>query len=185
MTVYVTGTAAVTAVLGCKASIAVLLLAAGGAKLADLSGFAATVRLFAPRRVPPGLPLVAAACVAVGEVSVGAASLSAPATGWLNPAVLAICCAFLAAGTVGYVRYRDRPCRCFGALSRRGFTALGLGRAAGLLGAAVAASATVPPLAISLSPSTRLGLLACGLLVAGATYAAAAAVGAKRGPGWA
>jgi hypothetical protein len=181
--VYVTGTAATIAVLACKASIAVLLLVAGGAKLADLSGFAATVRLFAPRRVRRGLPL--AACIAVGEISAGAASLSAPGAGWINLAVLVTCCCFLAVAAIGYVRHRGRQCRCFGALSRRGFTAAGLGRAAALVVAAVAASASVPPLAIRLSPPTEFGLLACGLLVAGCTYAAAAAVGAKGGPGWA
>ena len=48
----------VVAVLSSKAVIAVLLLAAGGAKLADLSGFASTVRLFVPE---PGPVQIAAA----------------------------------------------------------------------------------------------------------------------------
>ncbi len=64
-------------VLGCKAVVAVLLAAAGGAKLADLSGFAASVRLF----LPGGLAarsLTIATALAGGEVAVGAASLSSP-----------------------------------------------------------------------------------------------------------
>jgi hypothetical protein len=182
--VHVTGSAAVV-VLACKAFIAVLLLTAGGAKLAGLAGFAETVRLFVPRRMPRGVRLAVAACIGGGELGVGAASLSVPAAGWLNPVVLAICGCFLLTLTFGYVRHRGRPCRCFGALSRRGFTTAGIGRAAGLVAAAAAATASVPPRAITLSPPTRLGLLACGLLVGAAAYSAAAAVGAKRQPWWA
>lgn len=176
------------AVLACKASLAVLLLAAGGAKLADLAGFAATVRLFVPGRLPraPAVSSVLAAAIAAGEVVAGAASLSMPAAGWINPVVLVICCCFAAVWTVGYVRHAGRPCRCFGALSRRGFTMAGIGRAAGLTLAAAAATASVPQVSIELSLLTRLGLLAGGALVAMAAFsaaaAAAAAAGAKRGP---
>lgn len=168
------------AVLGCKASIAVLLLAAGGAKLADLAGFAATVRLFVP-----GYARVLAAVIAGGEVVSGAASLSLPAAGWLNLAVLVICCCFVAVSAVGYARRPGHQCRCFGGLSRRRFTLAGVGRAAVLTLAAVAATASVPPAAIELSPLTRLGLLGGGALVAVAAFSAAAAAGAKREPGWA
>jgi hypothetical protein len=173
------------AVLGAKASIAVLLLAAGGAKMADLTGFAGTVRMFLPRpaRRIPGPSAVLAAAIAAGEIAAGAASLSMPAVGWLNVAVLVICCGFVVVWTVGYARHSGRPCRCFGALSRRGFTVAGIGRAAGLaLGAAVA-TASVPAVAIQLSVLTRLGLLAGGLLVAAGAFSAAAAAGAKREPG--
>jgi len=165
-------------VLGCKASIAVLLLAAGGAKLADLAGFASTVRLFVP-----GHARALAAAIAIGEIVAGSASLSMPAVRWLSPAVLVICCCFLAAWTVGYARHSGRPCRCFGALSRRGFTAAGIGRAAGLTLAALAATARVPQVAIQLSLLTRFGLLAGAALVATAAFSAAAAAGAKREPG--
>jgi hypothetical protein len=167
------------AVLSAKASIAVLLLAAGGAKLADLAGFAATVRLFVP-----GPARALAAVIAAGEVAAGAASLSMPAVGWLNPAVLVICCCFLVVWAVGYVRHAGRPCRCFGALSRRGFTVAGIGRGAGLALMAAAATVSVPEAAIQLSLLTRLGLLAGGALVAMAAFSAAAAVGNKREPGW-
>ncbi len=181
------GTFSQLVVLGCKASIAVLLLAAGGAKVADLAGFAATVRMFLPRRArrvsAPSLML--AASIAAGEVVTGAASLSMPALGWLNPVVLVICCGFVVTWTVGYAAHSGRPCRCFGALSRRGFTAAGIGRAAGLAVAAAVATASVPAGAIQLSVLTRLGLLAGGVLVAAGAFSAAAAVAAKREPGWA
>lgn len=174
------------AVLGCKASIAVLLLAAGGAKLADRAGFAATVRLFVPGRLlrAQGISSVLAWMIAAGEMLTGVVSLSLPAVGWLNPAVLAICCCFLVVWTVGYARHPDRPCRCLGALSQRGFTLAGIGRAAGLTLAATAATASVPQVATQLSVLTRLGLLAGGVLVATAAFSAAAAAGAKREPGW-
>lgn len=163
-------------VLACKASIAVLLIAAGGAKLADLPGFAATTGLFVP-----GHARAVAAVIAAGEVVAGAASLSLPAVGWVNPVVLAICCCFVVVSAVGYVRHAGRPCRCFGALTRRGFTPAGIARAAGLTLAAVAATASVPQVAIKLSLLTRLGLLGGGALVAMAAFSAATAVGAKRG----
>jgi len=172
--------------LGCKSSLAVLLLAAGGAKVADLAGFAATAALFVPGRLPRA-PAISAAVIAAGEVVTGAASLSFPAARWLNLVVLAVCCCFLVVWTVGYVRHADRPCRCFGALSRRGFTRAGIGRAAGLTLAAIAATAGVPRVAVQLSVVTRFGLLAGGVLVAVAAFSAAAAAGghrAKREPGW-
>lgn len=176
-------------VLACKTSIAVLLLAAGGAKIADLAGFAATVRLFVPGRAR-----ALAAVIAAGEAVAGAASLSLPGVGWLNPAVLVICCCFVVVSAVGWARHRARrgvlggrppepapPCRCFGALSRRGFTSAGIGRAVALTLAAVAATASVPQAAIKLGVLTRLGLLGGGALVAIAAFSAAAAAGARRG----
>jgi hypothetical protein len=170
------------AVLGCKASIAVMLIAAGGAKLADLPGFAVTARLFVPSRLRASqLPARLALAIAGGEIVAGVASMALPAIGWLNLAVLAICCCFLAVWTTGYVRHRGRACRCFGALSHRGFTAAGIARAACLVAAAAVATSTVPAVAIRLSPATTLGLLACGVLLAAATFSAAAAASVRRG----
>src|SRR5260370_14351828 len=141
---HATSAAAQVVVLGCKAAIAVLLLAAGGAKLADLTGFGASVALFLPPRVPAALIRSAAAGIAVGEIAAGAASLSAPRVGWLNVVVFGICCCFLAIWTVGYLRYAGQPCRCFGAMSRGRFTAVGIGRIAGLVVAAATATISVP-----------------------------------------
>ena len=189
-----------------KAVVAVLLVAAGGAKLADLPGFAATARLFLPGTASlrpevtaaPRLRDTAAlrldrgvaASIAAGEIAVGAASLSSPRASWLNLVVLAFCGGFVAVSAAGYRWHRGRACRCFGALSRRRFNLAGLGRS--LLIALGAGVATVPvrAAAIQLSPADRIGLLAGALLVAGAAYSAAAAVGAGRGaldaqPGWA
>ena len=117
--------------LACKTAIAVLLVAAGGAKLADRRGFAASVRLFLPGPAAPRLHRAVALGIAGGEIAVGAASLSSPRARWLNLVVLAICCGFVAVSAAGYRWHRGRSCRCFGALSRRRFNLAGLGRSAG------------------------------------------------------
>src|SRR5208282_5782561 len=54
-------------ILAAKAAVAVVLLASGGAKLADLTGFAGTIRLFTPARA---LPLTLAAAVAISATEV-------------------------------------------------------------------------------------------------------------------
>ncbi len=173
-------------VLGAKTLTAVLLLAAGAAKLADLPGFAASVRLFLPRSLAGRLPRPAALCIAVGEAALGAASLAAPLAGWVNFAVLAVACGFVVVAGAGYRWHRGLACRCFGALSRRAFSAAGIGRAALIaLGAAAATMPASRPL-MQVGVAGRLGLLAGGAMVAVCAYSAAAALGAKaaQDPGW-
>lgn len=193
--------------LACKAVVAMLLAAAGGAKLADLPSFAATVALFWPARpagpmaagraaaraAGPARPAMAAAAVlAGGEVAAGAASLSSPRSGWVSLAVLVICAGFVGASVIGYARYPGRPCRCFGALTARSFSVAGIGRAAAIAAGAAAALVPVRPALVQLGAAGRLGLAAGALLVAAAAYSAAAAAAAGRGeapggarPGWA
>lgn len=172
--VLVTAGVLQVAVLGCKAALAVLLVAAGGAKLADVRGFGASVRLFVRWR-----PGVLAGAVAAGELAIGAASLALPLAWWLNVVVLAVCASFLAVSAVGYVRYRGRPCRCFGALSGREFSAAGVGRAALLVLAAVIGLGRVPALSVRLGLGWEAALLAGAVLVAGAAFSAAVAAGAS------
>src|SRR5580658_4358861 len=174
---HASGTAIQIVVLGGKALIAVLLLVAGGAKLADLRGFAVTVRLFVPSAVPGAWSAALAGGIAAGEIACGAASLSVPRAGWLNSVVLGICCGFLAVWTVGYARHRGHTCRCFGALSRRGFTAAGVARAVGLVLLAAIALARVPAPSVQLSVVWQLALLAGAALVAGVADGAAAVAG--------
>jgi len=163
--------------LCCKALLAASLLMAGGAKLADLRGFAATAALFLPDRRWPGLASTMAAGVAGGELALGAASLSNPGVRWLNLAVLAACAGFVVVSVVGYLRYPGRPCRCFGSLSGRSFGPPGIGRAALMTLLAVAATAPPTPSLVQLGSAGRLGLLAAGLLVAWCAFAAGAALG--------
>ncbi|MGN6792683.1 MAG: MauE/DoxX family redox-associated membrane protein [Streptosporangiaceae bacterium] len=164
--------------LACKDAIAVLLVAAGGAKLADLAGFAATVRLFLPARTAPTVRRAVAMIIAGAEVVVGAASLSSPLAGWLNLAVLALCCVFVVASAVGYRRHPGRACRCFGALSGRSFDLAGVARGVLLaIGAALAARPVSPSL-LQTGTLGRLGLAAGAAFIAWCAYTAAAAIGA-------
>jgi hypothetical protein len=180
----VTGAGAV-AVLGAKAILAVMLVVAGGAKLADLAGFAAALRLFAPRRMAgsaaaqPVLRRLALA-VALGELALGMISLSCPAVGWVNPVVAVVGCGFVGVSVAGYAFHRGRSCRCFGALSQRRFDRAGIGRAILIAAAAGAALARVPAEAVRLGPGDRLLLLAAACLTAFAALTAARALAASR-----
>jgi len=167
------------AVLGAKSAIAVLLLIAGGAKVADLRGFGAAIRLFVPAALLPrvaGQLTVAAAAVACAELATGAASLCWPAVGWLNLTVLALACGFAIVAGVGYVRHRGRPCRCYGALTRRSFGLRTVGQALVLVAAAVLATGSVRPADIQLGLAAHLLLLAAAGAVAAAAATAAKAL---------
>ncbi len=100
-----------------------------------------------------------------------------PQARWPNLVVLVVCVAFLVTWTIGFVRHRGRSCRCFGALSARGFDRAGIARAAVLVLAALAAAAPVPVLAVQLGLGGQLALLAGGALIAGAAYSAAGSRG--------
>jgi hypothetical protein len=173
------------AVLGAKAVLAVMLLVAGGAKLADLDGFAASVRLFAPRRMAgsmsaaPVLRTVALA-LALGELMLGGASLTFPALGWLNPAVLLVGCAFVGVSGAGYAFHRGRSCRCFGALSQRRFDLAGIGRAVVVAALAALATVAVSPSSIRLGVADHALLLAASCLLTFVAFTAARALAASR-----
>jgi hypothetical protein len=165
-------------VLAAKAGLAVLLLASGGAKLADIAGFAATIGLFVPgravARLPHALP-AAAITIAAVELIAGGISLCWPAEGWMNPAVLALGCGLAAVAAIGYLRHRGRPCHCFGALTRRGFSARTLLQALVIVAAAALACQRVQS-----GAELRLGAgMHVLLLVAAGLLAAAAATAAK------
>jgi hypothetical protein len=162
-----------------KVVIAVLLVAAGGAKVADLSGFAATVRLFWPASFVFGAQAIAA-MIACTEIAVGTASLSSPLVRWLNYAVLGLCCTFVGVSAVGYRRYPGRVCRCFGALTARSFDRVGVARAGLLAIAAAVAALPVGPSLLQLGAVGRLGLVAGAALIGWCAYTAAAAISAGR-----
>jgi hypothetical protein len=167
-------------VLASKAAIAVLLLAAGGAKLADLAGFAAAIRLFVPARAAarlPQAPRAVAIAIAAAELIAGAVSLCWPAVGWINLAVLALACGFAAVAGLGYARHRGRPCQCFGALTRRGFSARTLVQALVIVATAALACHRVEPAAqLKLDVGMHVLLLAAAGLMAGAARTAAKAL---------
>jgi hypothetical protein len=173
-----------TLVLAARAGLAVILLAAGGAKLADLDGFAVAVAIFVPRplrAVTGGRGIALAAAVAVTELAAGAISLCWPELRWANLLVLALACGFIVVAAVGYIWHRDRPCRCFGALTRRGFGVRSLVQAVLMTGVAVRAARPARLATVNLSAAAHLLLLvAAGLLAfAAATAARALTAGAS------
>jgi hypothetical protein len=167
-------------ILAAKAALAALLVTAAGAKLADLAGFASAVRLFAPRRAAGSVLRAVALGIAFAELGLGAASLSSPAVTWLNPAVFAVGCAFVAVSAVGYAFHRGRSCRCFGALSQRKFDAAGVARSVVIAAVAAIAMSPVQPTFIQLALAARLLLLATALLLALAAFTAARALAMSR-----
>jgi hypothetical protein len=175
--------------LSAKAGLAVLLLVAGGAKLADLASLASAIRLFVPAAAPrPVLALLpaASAALALAELLTGAASLCWPAAGWLNWLVLTLASGFVAVAVVGYARYRGRPCRCFGALTRRAFGVRTIGHALVIVAMAAVALRPALPAQVDLAPADHLLLLAAaGLLVLAAFTAARALAPASGQPGMA
>ncbi len=168
-----------TLILGAKAGLAVLLLVAGGAKLADLAGFEAAIRQFVPGRGRQ-IGSVAATAIAAAELAAGVASLCWPALGFVNLAVLALAIGFVAVAAAGYARRRGQPCRCFGALTRRAFGRRELGQAVVIMAAAALAARPVVPTAMRLAGAAHLLLLCGAALTALAAFTAARALQA----GW-
>jgi hypothetical protein len=165
-------------VLAAKAAVAAALLASGGAKLADLAGFAATIRLFAPARAQARVLTAAqyaAVTIAAAELLAGAVSLCWPSLAWVNLAVLALTCGFAVVAVLGYASHRGQPCHCFGALTRRGFGLASLLRAAAILAAAAIACVPLRP-----APQLHFALTFHLLLLAGAVLMAAAATAAAK-----
>jgi hypothetical protein len=167
-------------VLGAKSALAVLLLVAAGAKLADLPGFAAAVRLFLPRAAPWPAVRAVTLSIALAELALGAASLSSPAAGWLNPVVFAAGCAFVAVSGAGYAFHRGRSCRCFGALSRRRFDIAAIARSILIAAMAAVAMAPVQPSSVQLTVTARLLLLAAAAMLSFAARTAAGVLAASR-----
>jgi hypothetical protein len=177
------------AALCAKAAVAVVLLVAGGAKLAGLEGFAGAIRLFLPGRLPrmarAALPFVAA-FIAVGELLIGLVSLCWPALGWVNVAALALACGFTAVAAVGYARRRGQLCSCFGALTRREFGPRTLVQAVLITGAAVLAAGPARPAQLQIGLNAHLLLLTgAGITIVAAYTAAGALAAARTGPGMA
>jgi Methylamine utilisation protein MauE len=172
-----------TLALTAKVIVAVMLLVAGGAKLADVTGFAAAVRLLVPFRMPGVTGRVIALAVAAAEVALGLASLSSPAAGWLNTVVLGVACGFVAVSVWGYAFHRGRSCRCFGALSRRKFDAPGIARALAIAAAAALATAGLPRAMVEINGTDRVLLLLTAALTSLAAFSAARALGAARSLG--
>jgi hypothetical protein len=164
-------------VLGCKAGVAVLLLVAGAAKLADLAGFGSAIRLFLPARLPPRpaarVSTAGAWAVALTELGLGLGSLGWPASGWLNLAVLVIAAGFVAVAAVGLALHPGRSCGCLGTLSRRRFSLRGLSQAAAIAAAAALATRQVHAAQLRIDLAGQVLLLAAAGLTGLVAFTAA------------
>lgn len=103
-----------------KSSIALVLVVAGGAKFADTSEFAASIRMFA-LHLPRSTSLRLASGIAAAEIALGSISLAALGESWVNWAILVLSIGFVIVSAVGWYFYRGRACACFGGLTRRTF----------------------------------------------------------------
>lgn len=166
--------------LAAKSALAVMLLVAGGAKLADLDSFAGTVRLFTPRWLARPIRERAALGVALIELASGAVSLAAPALWAVNLVVLALGGAFVAVSIAGYAFHRGRTCRCFGGLSRRKFDLAAIGRAVVVAAAGALALAHVPAADTRVGPAVHVLLAVAAALLAAAAFTAARALAVSR-----
>ena len=161
-------------VLAAKSGLALMLVVAGAAKLAEVSSFAATVQVFTPISTSARITESLASALATLEVLLGGTSLAFPSIAAVNWLVLAAGCAFLTVSLIGYLRHRGMSCRCFGQLSNRTFDAAGVMRSLVIVGlAAGVAVSSVPQTAIQLVTVDHLLLLGGAVLVALATYTAA------------
>lgn len=167
-------------ILGAKAAIAVTLLIAGGAKLADISGFTATMRLFLPWQLSRPVLRCSAVGIAVTELLLGAFSLSSPSARWLNPMIFALTLLFVVAALLGYALHRGRSCRCFGALSQRKFDALGILRNVTIAVLAAAAMIRVPSPTTSIDLPERTALAIEAMMLGLANFTAARSIAATR-----
>jgi hypothetical protein len=142
--------AVLVGLIAVKVSLAMLLVVAGLSKAADLDAFQQALAL-----VVPGFAGAAARMLAIGvagtELLVGSLSLTRPALGLADLAVLALCGGFLAVSLIGSWRHRGASCRCFGALSDQRFGPESVVRSVVLLAAAAVvvlgrdAFSTLPP----------------------------------------
>jgi hypothetical protein len=165
-------------VLCAKAAFAVILIIAGGAKLADLAGFAEVLRLLIGTRWPAPAYICIATGTAFAEVLLGCASLSFPAAKWVNLLALIAGCAFVIVSVTGLALHRGRSCNCFGALSRIKFDVQGVFRSVIFAVFALLAMIGVGPSAVRLGVTTQVLLLAAGAMLISVSFAAAKALAA-------
>ncbi len=158
-----------------RASLAVVLVAAGAAKLADTRSFAVTLMgLGVPVRRQlflRGFAII----VPLTELALGLAIISGLWPTIVNGAVFALMCGFSLVVIIALRRKLNVACRCFGALSDSQFSRIGLLRSLLLtiLAFAVFWSGNVYSVEFSNSPGLSILLVAGFLLFALAAAQAA------------
>lgn len=159
--------------LALRSALAVVLVAAGAAKLVDVPGFVSTVEgLGLPRRWAHPGALVVATC----ELTVGTASMLGLWPAATNLAVFTMTLGFALVTSLAMRRGPHLRCRCFGALANSRFGPATLARS--LLMWATAATVLATNGRISLQPEVGIAATVPLLLVL-ALFAAASAQAAR------
>jgi hypothetical protein len=156
-----------------RSGIAVVLLAAGAAKLVDLRNFRPVV---ASLGVPAWLANPVATLLVACELAVGGASLSSMSIETTDVAVVALTGLFVAVNFLALKRLPAFRCRCFGALGTTRFGPRALAHSLALTGVAV--GVLVASQAGLAEPGSAPGSTV--LVVAGATLFAFASAQAAR-----
>lgn len=161
--------------LAVKAFLALVLLLAGAAKLADRRDVASTVGLFLPTATPGRLVVAIATASGLVELGTGGASLVFPEARAVDLVVLGLTCAFVATSVSGHALHPGATCNCFGRLSGRTFGVAGIVRSVALAGLALLVVNFMPGSGDvrATTPSVILLVVGSGL-VACATFTAAA-----------
>lgn len=158
--------------LTARAFLAVVLLASGGAKFADLRAFARVIREI---QILPVRPEQVALTIAALEVAIGLSSLAGVASQEIDLVVLALMLSLTVVAGAGARRRPGLRCQCFGGLtsSRFGIRSVAVsGFLALSAGFVVIASASVQPRNDVVSVSTAVTLVAGALFVLASTQAA-------------
>jgi hypothetical protein len=156
-----------TVLLSARSVLAVVLLAAGAAKLADLRAFETTILGLGNGMSARGARMLALV-LAASEAGIGFASLAGVWPGAVDIAVLALLVVF--AGVTAYA-WRRNPggrCRCFGALSESRFGPREMARSVLLAatGVAVVAAGAAGEAAYDATSLPGAALLICAVLFA-------------------
>lgn len=134
-----------------KLILALVLLTAGAAKLADLQAFRRTLE-----RLELPLAQAAAAAVALGEIATGGVSLAGLFPHETNLALLAVTALFVVISAYGLRKHAGAPCRCFGSLYESRFNASSLMRSIALLALSTFVASADPNPGVISSPFAAL-----------------------------
>jgi uncharacterized membrane protein YphA (DoxX/SURF4 family) len=163
-------TAGSVLILCVRGGLAVILIAAGAAKLASLTDFSSTLAQLSGISISTGRRVAlirsAAKLLAAGELASGLASLTGAIPRAIDAAVVALTLAFAIVAVYGFRTHSMLECRCFGSLTASRFGRGGVARAVALLGAAVVVLAVGAPEGVAwrTSPGAAAAIATLGIL---------------------
>jgi DoxX len=151
-----------------RALLAVVIVVAGAAKLADTPGFQQTLRGLG---APGGLVRTLSLSIPSLELGVGLLMLTGAWTSIADALLLALTSGFLVTSSVAVLRRVEVECRCFGQLGRSTFHLGTVRRAGGLFALSIAVVVGDAVTEKTAAPSVSTALV----VLAGVAFAAACA----------